>query len=730
MSASDALSAVTTLHSIVSKVKENKTELLRLSNRIRHVVLSLEDSRRRDVIRDTDYNDALTAISDVILRTERLTQRLLKRSLGDRTWNSREISSEIRRLNEDVKNYLSVHTISALDIMQSSQSEQYSMLSASIEEITIKLAELDLRLRPRGGDSWAPSVNGTRFIRDLTFIFNRNIVAQAQTNQSEARERLMDFSGIPSTGIPYEGIAFEAMKESAWTTIKIEDLKPKNDPQKPSTLILDVKIGTSYHTLRQLIKDAGYLRPDSLVEDSQRKLCISVVDGDSSYDATSPGGLQISRTEPLRWWYNKYTEYHGISGASTPGQTIAKLDLIFGGIWAGGTHFQFHRTLRVPESSNQTPSQLPPDLGQYPLLPISNLEEARLPVSMRGKGGFIMPMFNKEALWISFAGSSGNAVKVSLHLPGVNVVSGSFYKALTPLAIEQDYLITGPQTRLDGIVAGPGVVRQFVASTVGNGYTVEEQMTGKADVGGLQCDIFQRRDFGGTFSLRSTFQNLDDLKTPQELDIPVQSQVLLSPNKRAVILDKDWTPREYCRQSTSPSITLRAEYDHPLSFASFASLGLAAGGQIFWIQNPKFPRWSFNVPEPSQLGASAGGEIHQQIWRDETANTRLYDEEHGHRLYIHIVSPAMWEDITGTAPPISPITREMYHRHNIPWFPSYQDQEAHVDTVSNVLAKLKSVAQLDEERTGIVLNQNNYSIREEVINFPLDRVAPLHSSLS
>ncbi|KAJ7352378.1 hypothetical protein DFH08DRAFT_858698 [Mycena albidolilacea] len=702
MSASDALSAVTTLHSIVSKVKENKTELLRLSNRIRHVVLSLEDSRRRDVIRDTDYNDALTAISDVILRTERLTQRLLKRSLGDRTWNSREISSEIRRLNEDVKNYLSVHTV------EFSQSEQYSMLSASIEEITIKLAELDLRLRPRGGDSWAP-----------------NIVAQAQTNQSEARERLMDFSGIPSTGIPYEGIAFEAMKESAWTTIKIEDLEPKNDPQKPSTLILDVKIGTSYYKLRQLIEDAGYLRPDSLVEDSQRKLCISVVDGDSSYDATSPGGLQISRTEPLRWWYNKYTEYHGISGASTPGQTIAKLDLISGGIWAGGTHFQFHRTLRVPESSNQTPSQLPPDLGQYPLLPISNLEEARLPVSMRGKGGFIMPMFNKEALWISFAGSSGNAVKVSVG--GVNVVSGSFYKALTPLAIEQDYLITGPQTRLDGIVAGPGVVRQFVASTVGNGYTVEEQITGKADVGGLQCDIFRRRDFGGTFSLGSTFQNLDDLKTPQELDIPVQSQVLLSPNKRAVILDKDWTPREYCRQSTSPSITLRAGYR---DLFSFPYLGFAAGGQIFWIQNPKFPRWSFNVPEPSQLGASAGGEIHQQIWRDETANTRLYDEEHGHRLYIHIVSPEMWEDITGTAPPISPITREMYHRHNIPWFPSYQDQEAHVDTVSNVLAKLKSVAQLDEERTGIVLNQNNYSIREEVINFPLDRVAPLHSSLS
>jgi hypothetical protein len=81
-----------------------------------------------------------------------------------------------------------------------------------------------------------------------------------------------------------------------------------------------------------------------------------------------------------------------------------------------------------------------------------------------------------------------------------------------------------------------------VASTVGNGYTVEEQITGKADVGGLQCDIFQCRNFGGTFSLRSTFQDLDDLKTLQELNIPVQSQVLLSPNKWYVLDSNQLTP--------------------------------------------------------------------------------------------------------------------------------------------------------------------------------------------
>jgi len=111
----------------------------------------------------------------------------------------------------------------------------------------------------------------------------------------------------------------------------------------------------------------------------------------------------------------------------------------------------------------------------------------------------------------------------------------------------------------------------------------------------------------------------------------------------------------------------------------------------------------------------------------------MYDEEHGHRLNIHIVTPETWEDITGAAPPITPITREVYHRHNVPWFPSYEDAEVHVGKVSDVLARVKSVAQLDEERTGIVLNQNHSSTsdrRQEVINFALDRVAPLHLAAS
>ena len=48
----------------------------------------------------------------MITRTQRVAQRLLKRNLGDLTWNAGEISSELRRLNDDVQNYLNVHTVS------------------------------------------------------------------------------------------------------------------------------------------------------------------------------------------------------------------------------------------------------------------------------------------------------------------------------------------------------------------------------------------------------------------------------------------------------------------------------------------------------------------------------------------------------------------------------------------------------------------------------------------
>ena len=51
---------------------------------------------------------------------------------------------------------------------------------------------------------------------------------------------------------------------------------------------------------------------------------------------------------------------------------------------------------------------------------------------------------------------------------------------------KQDYLVFPRQPWLDGFYAGRGLIRQFVAMPLGEGYTVEEQLTGKAEYGGLQ----------------------------------------------------------------------------------------------------------------------------------------------------------------------------------------------------------------------------------------------------
>ena len=50
----------------------------------------------------------------------------------------------------------------------------------------------------------------------------------------------------------------------------------------------------------------------------------------------------------------------------------------------------------------------------------------------------------------------------------------------------QDYLVLPEQPWLDGFCVTKGVIRQFVAMPLGEGYSVEEQLTGAAEHGGLQ----------------------------------------------------------------------------------------------------------------------------------------------------------------------------------------------------------------------------------------------------
>lgn len=148
----------------------------------------------------------------------------------------------------------------------------------------------------------------------------------------------------------------------------------------------------------------------------------------------------------------------------------------------------FLRTLRVPDDGRTYP--LPPGLGEFPLSRVEDYA-ARVPSEWLKEGGVFIPMYQSEALWLGFeaAGWKPNAVKVGVG--NVNAVTGEGWSEYLH-ADPQDYLVCPPQPWLDGIKTRGGVVRQFVASPLGRGDTVEFQLTGE-EAGGIRLLVYEPR---------------------------------------------------------------------------------------------------------------------------------------------------------------------------------------------------------------------------------------------
>jgi hypothetical protein len=102
-------------------------------------------------------------------------------------------------------------------------------------------------------------------------------------------------------------------------------------------------------------------------------------------------------------------------------------------------------------------------------------------------------MWQSEAMWLQFAPHTPHghahawpfAIKVSTGKR--SAVTG---KPWSKMLREGDYCVVPEQPWLDGYVVEDGVVRQFVAAPLGMGVTAEEQITGKAEFGGLQIEMF------------------------------------------------------------------------------------------------------------------------------------------------------------------------------------------------------------------------------------------------
>jgi hypothetical protein len=153
-----------------------------------------------------------------------------------------------------------------------------------------------------------------------------------------------------------------------------------------------------------------------------------------------------------------------------------------------GKSFQvvLQRTLRIPDDGKTYP--LPPGMGRFPICRVEDYQD-RVPDSWTEHGGVFIPMYQREALWLRFGSDCWPPRAVKVAVGKVNAITGKPWDQQLH-ADPQDYLVCPTQPWLDGINAGEGYIRQFVAMPLGMGYTVEAQVTGKEEFGGIQLMVF------------------------------------------------------------------------------------------------------------------------------------------------------------------------------------------------------------------------------------------------
>jgi hypothetical protein len=315
-------------------------------------------------------------------------------------------------------------------------------------------------------------------------------------------------------------------------------------------------------------------------------------------------------------------------------------------------HVTFQRTLRVPDDKRRY--GLPPGLGHFPLRAVDDLRQDAVPPDWKKRGGIALPMWQAEACWLSFRSPSGYPFALKVAAGKVNAVNGAPWTNELD-AEDQDYVEVPGQPWLDGFCVEKGVVRQFVAMPLGQGYTAEEQVTGKAEHGGIQilarplkAEIWRERE--------EARRKAEEARRAAMARVPAGPR--RSPPSADSVFAEVESSAKYCMPAASPA----------------RSMGLAPGGSI--------------TQEIAKLRERAGA----------------WDITQRARCFVHIANSEAWTALTGAPPPTTMPTAADYRRAGLPWFAWYSDRPAKAG--SSILAALKSVATLGREKREAPLPEN------------------------
>ncbi|WDF35638.1 hypothetical protein PBV52_01860 [Streptomyces sp. T12] len=301
----------------------------------------------------------------------------------------------------------------------------------------------------------------------------------------------------------------------------------------------------------------------------------------------------------------------------------------------GGVAVRFIRTLRLPESGTHP---LPPGLGEFPVRRVADYADS-VPEAWRSRGGVMLPVYLREAMWLSFGGTTEPAA-LQVGVGKVCAVSGKPWRDRLSRK-PQNYVVLPRQPWLDGINSGKGTVRQFVAVPLGLGATVEGQVTGEEVWGGVQLQSFA-------------------LKEPQLAR---------------------WREEERRRAEQARAMPSYGGYGAALPMAAPAPQGAVPAPAAAPAGRP--PRAA------AAMGLGVGGSMRQEVYQDDRPLSDWSNRAAG-RVFVHLVTPPQWRRITGEAPPPSPVDRAAYTRAGLPWF-DYYDEDAEDLAPTDTLESVKPV---------------------------------------
>lgn len=328
-----------------------------------------------------------------------------------------------------------------------------------------------------------------------------------------------------------------------------------------------------------------------------------------------------------------------------------------------GCSITLHRTLRVPSNSDPTQKKvypLPPSKGTFPLEHTSKYEK-NLDEKTNERAGIMIPMYQSEALWMSF--DTDYFSEKHIQYPFALKISAGKRSAVTGKEwkeelIEKDYVIIPKQPWIDGFVIEEGIVGQFVAIPISSKSTVEYQLTGKNEFGGIQIAAYPMK-------LEELNKRFSDYIPPKRTNLG--------------------GVRGMSSSNDLESFSMRMAY---------SAVGPATRGQ------------QTNKTKSKAMGIGLGGSISQKIFEDEFG-IDSWSNEHD-RVFIHMINSLSWEGITGKKPPTTPCDAKAYAAAGFPWFDFYSDSPSLGTTELN--GKLKTISEIEGES-----EDEDFEIKNEAV---------------